>query len=119
MEIVGLGKACELATQQLSSISSHLSKTRDLLLTTLLHKTSSSSPNPLKIRINADPRECDILPNTLSVSFYGLKATELVWKMENQVGLSAGAACHSEGITVSHVLTAMGVPVEYAVGTLR
>jgi cysteine desulfurase len=30
-----------------------------------------------------------------------------------------GAACHSESVTVSHVLTAMKIPVEIAMGTLR
>ena len=35
------------------------------------------------------------------------------------VALSAGAACHSEGIEPSHVLNAMGVSREAATGTLR
>lgn len=35
------------------------------------------------------------------------------------VAASAGAACHSDQVRVSHVLEAMGVPKEVAQGTLR
>ena len=36
-----------------------------------------------------------------------------------RVAASAGAACHSDQIHLSHVLEAMQVPPEYAKGTLR
>lgn len=35
------------------------------------------------------------------------------------VAASAGAACHSGNVTISNVLQAMNVPVEYAMGTIR
>jgi cysteine desulfurase len=35
------------------------------------------------------------------------------------VAASAGAACHADQVDVSHVLTAMHVPIEYAMGTIR
>ena len=35
------------------------------------------------------------------------------------VAASAGAACHSDQVQVSHVLEAMKIPTEYAMGTLR
>ncbi|MBW1954574.1 MAG: hypothetical protein JRI76_01570 [Deltaproteobacteria bacterium] len=35
------------------------------------------------------------------------------------VAASTGAACHSKGVTVSHVLEAMGIPEAFARGTLR
>ena len=35
------------------------------------------------------------------------------------VAASAGAACHSDQVELSHVLEAMRVPTEYAMGTLR
>jgi cysteine desulfurase len=37
----------------------------------------------------------------------------------NDVAASAGAACHSDTVQISNVLTAMNVPLEWAKGTLR
>ena len=36
-----------------------------------------------------------------------------------EVAASAGAACHSDSVKISHVLEAMGIPLEWAKGTLR
>jgi cysteine desulfurase len=58
------------------------------------------------------------LPNTLSVSFAHLEANRLLAAMEG-VAASSGAACHADTIDVSAVLTAMQVPLEYAMGTIR
>ena len=43
----------------------------------------------------------------------------LLSKIKEQVAASAGAACHSEGVDVSEVIKAMGVPLEWAKGTIR
>ena len=60
------------------------------------------------------------LPNTLSVSFRGLLAPDLMPQLASLVACSAGSACHSADHTnISPVLRAMGVPPEYALGTLR
>jgi cysteine desulfurase len=67
-------------------------------------------------RINGD-RDAR-LPNTSSVGFKGLNANEILSQLTG-VAASAGAACHSEHVAISHVLEAMNVPREYAVGTLR
>ncbi len=107
--VVGLGRACELVGEDLAEEIVRLSALRDRLQTTLLaaHPTA---------RING--AEADRLPNTLSISFPGRVAGEILAELPD-VALSAGAACHSEGVHISHVLTAMGVPLEYALGTLR
>jgi len=55
----------------------------------------------------------------LSVSFRGIDATALLVEIGDRVAASAGAACHSEGVEVSTVLTAMQVPLDYAMGTVR
>ena len=109
LEIVGLGKACEIAMTNLREYYEHYKSTRDHL-TTILKK---SFPD---MRINGHPDEC--LPNTLSVSFPGVEANTLISRLEN-VAASAGAACHAESIDVSEVLKAMNVPLEYAMGTIR
>ncbi len=109
LEIVGLGKACELATAHLEENRQHYSKTRDYLQQLL----TDALP---EIKLNGHPHKR--LPNTLSVSFPRVEANTLIDRMEG-VAASAGAACHSESVDVSAVLEAMLVPLEYAMGTIR
>ena len=58
------------------------------------------------------------MPNTLSVGFPNREADKLLSQLKG-VAASAGAACHSGHARISHVLTAMHVPEEYALGTIR
>ena len=67
-------------------------------------------------RINGHPDKR--LPNTLSISFRGVEADRVLASLPT-VAASAGAACHSDQVEVSHVLAAMNIPEEYAMGTLR
>jgi len=109
LEIVGLGKACELAIKKLDEYHEHYKKTRDYLYNLLREALP-------EIRLNGHPDKR--LPNTLSVSFPGVEANTLISRLDN-VAASAGAACHAESIDVSEVLKAMKVPVEHAMGTIR
>ncbi|RKX25861.1 MAG: cysteine desulfurase NifS [Candidatus Zixiibacteriota bacterium] len=109
LEIVGLGEACEMIDRNLSKYAGHMRSVRDKLEIGLIE----SIPNT---RINGHPNKR--LPNTCSVSFPNLEADKILAKLEN-VAASAGAACHSDGITVSTVLEAMRLPLEYAMGTIR
>ncbi len=109
LEIVGLGKACEVVSRELSKQAPLMRKLRDRLETELIERL------PL-CRVNGD-RELR-LPNTLSVSFPGIEANTIISELE-QVACSPGAACHSDKVMMSHVLEAMHVPVEYAMGTIR
>jgi cysteine desulfurase len=52
------------------------------------------------------------------VSFAGIAANSLLAAMEG-IAASSGAACHADTVDVSSVLTAMQVPLEYAMGTIR
>jgi cysteine desulfurase NifS/selenium donor protein len=110
LEIVGLGKACELAAGRLSETQTRSRQLRDRLWQGL----STSVP---AARRNGDPEQC--LPNTLSISFPNVDATTLLTEIGDRVAASAGAACHAEGVDLSTVLAAMRVPLEYAVGTVR
>jgi cysteine desulfurase len=69
----------------------------------------------IKINGNQDKR----LPNTLSVSFYGIEANRILEEIGLHIAASAGAACHSDTIEISHVLAAMGIDQNWAKGTLR
>ena len=108
--IVGLGSASQLVTEHLPSYAAHMRAMRNRLETGLQRVGGD-------VRINGH-KECR-LPNTLSIGFRGINATDLLTKLEDSVAASAGAACHSDQVTVSGVLQAMGVPFEYARGTLR
>jgi selenium donor protein len=109
IEIVGLGAACQLISENLPKYQSHLQKMRDLLE----QKLQKEFP---EAHINGHPRQR--LPNTLSLSFPGLEANTILSQLTS-VAVSAGAACHSDRVDVSPVLSAMKVPMEYAMGTIR
>ena len=109
IEMAGLGKACELIEQNLSDYAQCMADMRDRLERGLLG-------SGLDIRINGHPEKR--LPNTTSVSFRGMEADRILANLPT-VAASAGAACHSDQVEVSHVLEAMNVPEEYAMGTLR
>ncbi len=109
-QIVGLGKACEIAKKDLDANRDHMKRMRDLLHRGLKENLSN-------LRLNGHPEKR--LPNTLSVSFRGLEANRILEEIGLDVAASAGAACHTDEIKVSHVLEAMGVPLEWAKGTLR
>ena len=59
------------------------------------------------------------LPNTLSLSFHDREANRILENIGPEIAASAGAACHSDTVEVSHVLEAMNVPLDWAKGTLR
>ena len=109
IEMVGLGAACQLIHRNLPKYSSHMREMRDRLESRLLESDAD-------VRINGHPRLR--LPNTSSVSFLGLEADRILANLPN-VAASAGAACHSDQVELSQVLTAMEVPLEYAMGTIR
>jgi len=112
LEIVGLGKAAEIAAQDLEKNQLHFQAMRDRLHDRLLHELDGAM-----VRLNGhlDKR----LPNTLSLSFRGTEASALLVDISDRVAVSAGAACHADSTDISAVLRAMDVPLEWAMGTLR
>ncbi len=110
MAIVGLGKACEMADHNLAHATRHLAAMRDRLHQGLVDQLAD-------VRLNGHPD--DRLPNTLSVAFKDLEANRILEEIGLEVAASAGAACHSDTVQLSHVLEAMRVPVAWAKGTLR
>jgi hypothetical protein len=109
LEIVGLGKACEIAGRDLENNLIHLSRMRNRLLKGLTDQLG-------ELRINGHPARH--LPNTLSVGFENLNAVSLLQSMEG-LAASAGAACHTGTTGDSSVLGAMKVPPSFSQGTIR
>ena len=111
LEIVGLGKACEIAKLGLKRNMTHLKEMRDRLYNGLKEKIKN-------IRLNGHPEKR--LPNTLSIGFRNIEASSLLNELIiADIAVSAGSACHAGSTTISHVLAAMNVPMEFARGTLR
>jgi len=109
LEIVGLGKACEMAFENLQENSRLMAESRNYLYDLI----SSGIP---KAKRNGHPEK--MLPNTLSMSFPGVPA-DLILSAMPEVAASAGAACHSDQQIISHVLDAMGLDEEISMGTIR
>ncbi len=108
--IVGLGAACRLAQKHLPERVRLLKSHRD-------HLQDAIQSGYKNVRLNGHP--VHRLPNTLSLSFLNFPATDILNEMVD-VAVSPGAACHSSGaVQISHVLEAMQVPPEWALGTIR
>ena len=110
LEITGLGKACEIAGRDFLRNTAIMRSTRDKLYNGLIKVAE-------KLKLNSNFYNC--LPNTLSVSFNNINANQLLDKINNQLAVSSGAACHSGSSEVSGVLKAINVPFEWARGTIR
>ncbi|MFZ0242829.1 MAG: cysteine desulfurase family protein [Desulfobacterales bacterium] len=110
LEIVGLGMACEIAARDLQPNMAHMRQLRDRLQ----HGLTGALPD---VHLNGHPEKR--LPNTLNLSFEGVEANRILEEIGLEVAASAGAACHSDTVEISHVLKALRVPMEWAKGTLR
>ena len=106
----GLGEACRLITKDLESRCAEMKTLRDRLYL-LLHEAAHGS-----IVRHGDPD--NVLCNTLFASFPHRSGREIIDACP-QLMASTGSACHDRQATVSHVLAAMGVPANIAMGTLR
>jgi len=109
LEIVGLGKACELVNDRLEQRAVHMKKLRDRLEQGITARIGD-------VRLNGHPEKR--LPNTLSLSFRGIEANAILSELTD-VAASAGAACHADEVVMSDTLKAMKVPVDFAMGTVR
>lgn len=108
--IVGLGKACDLVREEVTDDGPRLAGLRDHLEALL------EAGFPALVRHGHRERR---LPNTASVAFPGTDANTLLALLGEEVAASAGAACHTEAVHPSHVLTAMGVDAATAMSTVR
>ena len=109
--IVGMGKACEMALKERGTESKRLENLRNLLQDLISARLSGVVVNG-----HAENR----LPHVLSLSVPDLLGEDMVREMDKAgIALSAGSACTSEKVEISHVLSAMGIPPERARGTIR
>jgi cysteine desulfurase len=109
--IVGLGKAAEIAQAEMDAESKLVTRLRDKLIKGLLERIP-------QVRLNGHPTKR--LPNNVNISVASVEGESLAVSLDLEgIAVSTGSACRSEAMEPSHVLTAMGVPVELARGSVR
>jgi cysteine desulfurase len=109
--IVGLGKACEMARNDLEKEVARIRFLRDSLERGILETIPD-------VKVNGHPEKR--LPNTLNIAFKGVFVELLLAEFDrNGVAVSAGSACSAESREVSRVLTAMGLDAATARSTIR
>ena len=108
--IVGLGKAAELAMENLGADAARLAALRDRFESALLALSG--------VRVNGSASER--VPNTSNLLFEAAGGESLVIALDLQgVMCSSGAACSSGAVEPSHVLTAIGLTPDQARSSLR
>jgi cysteine desulfurase len=108
---VGFARACELAVAEMDSEMARLRGLRDRLQTALLERI----PDALVHGAGA-PRAAHIL----NISVPGTDSESLLMALDLAgVACSSGSACQSGSVDPSHVLVAIGVPRDAAVGAIR
>ena len=109
--IVGFGKACEIAKNNLSENMLNVKKLRD----TLVEKIHNEIP---KVTLNGHPQSR--LPNNAHFTFLGVNGEDLIIKLdEHGIAASTGSACSVNTQKASHVLQSMGFSHEQITGSLR
>lgn len=109
--IVGLGKAIELAYENLDEHNKKLVKLRERLIKGVFDNIDY-------VRLNGHPAER--LPGNVSFCFKFIEGESLLLSLDMEgIAGSSGSACTSGALDPSHVLLAIGLPHEIAHGSLR
>ncbi|HEY3377362.1 MAG TPA: cysteine desulfurase NifS [Armatimonadota bacterium] len=109
--IVGLGRAAELAMAEMVSEAMRQSRLRDKLLDGLTARIPDCF-----VTGNREHR----LPNNASIISKYVEGEAQLLRLDGVgIAASSGSACTSGSLDPSHVLLAMGIPVEFAHGSLR
>jgi len=109
--IVGLGRAAEVALENMEEERKRVKALRDRLENELLEKALDAS-------VNGD--RTNRLPNTTSISFKYIEGEAILLLLSAEgIAASSGSACTSGSLEPSHVLRAMGVPFTRVHGSIR
>jgi len=109
--IVGLGKAVELAWQEMSEEAEQLTRLRDRLIKGFLEQIDH-------IHLNGHPRMR--LPNNVNVCVDFVEGESMVLNLDLEgICVSTGSACSSASLEPSYVLLAIGILPQQAHGSLR
>ena len=109
--IVGTARALELAQESRTAYEANCARLCDRLLAGIMERFPGAQLNGHRERR---------LPNNVNISFADADARAMLDRLDDcGIAASAGSACNEETIEPSHVLLAMDIPLQRAVGTLR
>lgn len=109
--IVGLGKAVEIRSRDMAVEGARLTALRDRLW-------EGVRAGVAEVRLNGHPTER--LPGTCNLCFHNIESESIVLGLDLKgIGVSAGSACTSGNVEPSYVLVAMGLPLDWAMGSVR
>ncbi|HLC41313.1 MAG TPA: cysteine desulfurase NifS [Methylomirabilota bacterium] len=109
--VVGFGKAVEIRQREMTAEAERVIRLRDRLWEGIQAKIP-------EVRLNGHPTQR--LPGTVNVCFRHVESESIVLALDLKgIGVSAGSACTSGNVEPSHVLVAMGVPLDWAIGAVR
>ena len=108
--IVGAATALRLAQEELPQVTPRITALRDHVIAGML-----TIP---RTRLTGHPTER--LPNNASFCFEGVEGESILLNLDLLgIAASTGSACTSGSVDPSHVLVAMGLPLEWSRGSLR
>ena len=107
--IVGFGKACEIAMQELQTETERVSKLRDKLENALLSLEEAYVNGSREHR----------LPHVSNISFKYVEGEGLMMGFNKDIAVSSGSACTSASLEPSYVLKALGLGDDLAHSSLR
>ena len=109
--IVGMATALRLAEERRESYAGDSAALRDRLIAGVLRRIPYSS-------LNGHPARR--LPNNVNIAFEFVEGESVLLLLDQQgIAASSGSACTSGSLEASHVLLALGVPYERAIGSVR
>ena len=109
--IVGLGKAAEIRAREMGEEATRLTALRDRLWQGVREGVG-------EVRLNGHPTQR--LPGTCNMCFRNVESESIVLGLDLKgIGVSAGSACTSGNVEPSYVLVAMGIPLDWAMGSVR
>ncbi len=109
--IVGFGKAAEMARENLENHIKHCSELRNYLV----ERVTSEIPDTF-VNGSMEHRH----PGNANITFKYIEGESILLLLDYKgISVSTGSACSSKSLKPSHVLEALGVPVEMIHGTVR
>ena len=111
--IVGMGVAAELSANEMESAAEKMLPMREHCIKRIMEEIPDA-------KLNGHPSKR--LPGNVNFTFTGIGAAACGLPMlmnSNNICISTGSACAASSSEPSHVITAIGVPREWANGTIR